>query len=458
MTKIKQKLIKKYNLFGGFMVPGYWLVITALIIGIMLGKSQQEYPTQEIIINQTLIKILDTQSQGSCSLSTDKTRYFVNEEITGMLTDGSNTLCGIYYEAGAVWNLWTTVITGSSGQIRLTGGSISAPGIYRVRAVCGSCPTNTITLTIMSPDSDGDGFTDDEELAAGTDPNDPNDYPGSDGTNGEIDFSSYTCGDLPNCDGTCPPDYPTCIDVYFSSGDYYACVCTNSAQEIHPEWKPGGSQHNQITDTTPESYNCVDADVALPFEERLATASYCTDDLGKHNDYCDAEGYIRDWYCVTSGTKKYCTDGTANNCPAYCGAGSICSNGRCTITEPLSLPPGIGWSSYKGITGSWYQPTGYPDSWYPFNLNLGSRTVAIEYWVAHYSDWSAFVDTTHTVSIRGVNSGSIVCSKDIIQFSENHGILLCTGESTSNWNVEINNKKTENVIWKVGWYTWTAPQ
>lgn len=460
MSKIKQKLIKKYNLFGGFMVPGYLLVIAAVIIGVMLGKTQQQYKIQEVIINQTLIKILETQSQGSCSLSADKTRYLVNEEITGTLEDGSNTLCGIYYENGGIWNLWTTIITGASGQIKLSGGSISVPGTYRVRALCGNCPTNIVTLTIELPDSDGDGFSDSDEEAAGTDPNNPNNYPGSEeeegGEEDGVDFSSYTCGNLPDCTGTCPLTHPYCLDVYFS-GDYDACVCTNSNNEIHPEWKPGGSQHTQIPDITPESYNCADADVTLAFEIRLATASYCTDDLGKHDDYCDSEGYIHDWYCITSEDKKYCTDVTANGCPAYCGTGSVCSNGRCTLTQPLSPPPGIGWSSANSITNSWYQALGYPDSWYPFYLNLGSKNVAIEYWVAHYSDWSAFTDTTNPVSIRGVNLGSIVCSKSIIQFSDSHGILLCSGASTSDWRVEINNKKNEKIIWKIWWYIWTAP-
>ena len=46
-------------------------------------------------------------------------------------------------------------------------------------------------------DSDGDGFTDAEEIEAGTNPNDPDDFPGSDeeekdeGVEGETDESTF---------------------------------------------------------------------------------------------------------------------------------------------------------------------------------------------------------------------------------------------------------------------------
>lgn len=48
--------------------------------------------------------------------------------------------------------------------------------------------------TNYSPDSDGDTWSDDQENDAGTDPNDPNDYPGSDSEEGTTNCNSYCTG------------------------------------------------------------------------------------------------------------------------------------------------------------------------------------------------------------------------------------------------------------------------
>ena len=469
------KKSKKYN-FAGIKLSETAIAVLILAIVLFYGGQQGWFKggtSYERVQNETLIKTLEVSTSGSCSLTFSKGTYITTEIITGTITNGRNTNCNVYYQSGNNWFWLGVVNTGSTGRVSVNGGPISAPGAYTFRAICDACVTNRATITIVlpaandndgdgnpdatDPDDDNDGWTDNDENAAGTDPYDPTDHPEEEEQPDGTDYSQYTCGDLANCAGTCPATHPTCAEVFFVNGEYPACVCLNEgSQEIHPEWKPEGSQHNPISDTTPESYSCVDADAGLSVEARFATASYCTDDLGKHYDYCDTEGYIRDWYCVTSGTKKYCTDGTANNCPAYCGAGSVCTGGKCTITQPLGNPPGLGWSAIHGLAGPWYQATSYPEPWYPFNFNAGSKYIAVEYWVSHYPSGN-FVDTMHPAKIRGVNAGNVVCNNEIYTDAQNHGIMLCIGTSTSSWSVEISNQKIENINWQVSYYTWSAP-
>ncbi len=93
--------------------------------------------------------------------------------------------------------------TGSNGQRGAQGtqGERGLPGTFTIAT--GSYPAGTPMVIVsngmgggvllplsqfcdcgtLSPDTDGDGFTDAEEVAAGTNPNDPNSYPGS-GTGG----------------------------------------------------------------------------------------------------------------------------------------------------------------------------------------------------------------------------------------------------------------------------------
>jgi len=153
-------------------------------------------------------------------------------------------------------------------------------------------------------DTDGDSFTDIEEIKAGTDINDPLDYPeatliplseetiipynsqedclsecldlGYDTGGCGFNFGSpviilgsctisgtlcesrigclctcknianpldaFTCGDFDDCSGTCPDDYPKCMNKHYDT--YDACVCFNPEIGISPDWNVGGYKHN----------------------------------------------------------------------------------------------------------------------------------------------------------------------------------------------------------------------
>jgi len=181
-------------------------------------------------------------------------------DLTGTITSNiPNGICSIFFDNGTGYALFANVNLDTTGSFAHTQ-AVTVSGTADFKAVCcdnqRNCKTsNTVNqiVTTASPpcpagtDSDGDGFTDDEEMEAGTNPFDPNDYPGY-----EPPLETYTCGlDPSNCyNKTCPTGY-TCNEVWF---DLYthACTCTTEGEgsqgEVHPDWKPGGINYNPVTD------------------------------------------------------------------------------------------------------------------------------------------------------------------------------------------------------------------
>lgn len=218
------------------------------------------------------------------------------------------------------------------------------------------------------PDDDNDGYTDDEEEQAGTDPFNPNDYPGAEVT--------YTCGqgdDKNYCSGTCPSTHPECTMLYFEAGNYYACACIDEATEtVHPDWKDGGIYHNPSEEEVPPyeqpdgeiSHNCYDSDNAMGFPDKLTVKGYCTDDFGTYYDYCD-EGMIRDWYCAWDGASYECTDATAQNCAVYV-PGSTCVDGKCyrpPTAEEICIGRGYNHGASSSIAGTGWTCVNYAGDW-----------------------------------------------------------------------------------------------
>jgi len=211
------------------------------------------------------------------------------------------------------------------------------------------------------PDDDNDGWNDDEEIQEGTDPHNPNDYPGSGVetdcnqhclNNGYIsgragyDCSScqpyevclsnpynidivcccipeeqdqpttYTCGQAgdDSCTGSCPSDYPYCEKVWFGLYEW-ACTCTNSNDEVHVDWKPDGINHNPHDETPPPPPDCVD-EAALwgydywvynPSEECMWYGyDYCWENFASQYGGGRIDGECCLFDCVTCEDK--CTD------------------------------------------------------------------------------------------------------------------------------------------------------
>ncbi len=200
-------MTKKNNNIGIFI--GIAIVIAAIILSQTLKQSSDK---TTIITNTTIIEILKyAPSTGSCSASVTPTTIYVGEVVTGTVTNGANTRCEVYLGVGDDWVLFGEGTTNNLGFLTMTGNP-TAPGIFTFRAICGSCVTNIVTLTVnampagpdndgdgipdsIDPDDDNDGWSDTDEIVAGTNPFDPTSHPTTITTcDGYCKVSGFTVG------------------------------------------------------------------------------------------------------------------------------------------------------------------------------------------------------------------------------------------------------------------------
>ena len=235
-----------------------WIIVTIFGIVIMAGiffwgGSQGWFTSLTVIGDTDLISFLNMPETISptCSLSISPNSIWAGDRTTGTIVDGKNKLCHVYVLNGGTWLKAFEGYTDSNGVLTNTR-TMNLPGDYIFRAVCdlnnnnrvdtSDCLTNQAELTVIPRpgDSDGDGFTDQEEIDAGTDPFDPNDYPGSNGV------PTYTCGWVgEQCDGTCPQSHPLCVDMWYDAGGYPFCACIDpDTGTVHSDWKPDGQYHD----------------------------------------------------------------------------------------------------------------------------------------------------------------------------------------------------------------------
>lgn len=163
----------------------------------------------------------------------------VGDSTTGSITSNiPNGVCSIFLNTGSGWNLLTNANLNAAGSYSASQ-VINTAGTARVRATCCDSQSNckisneaTLTATFCSspnPDSDGDGYTDTQEIGAGTDEHNPYDYPGDpygDSTQGEIECF-HACQTAGYVDGWGFVDSPGRCDsqweVYLQSGSNGCC-------------------------------------------------------------------------------------------------------------------------------------------------------------------------------------------------------------------------------------------
>lgn len=316
----------------------------------------------------------------------------------------NNGICSIFFQTPTTtWQLYANVNLNAQGDYSVTN-TINTSGRADFVAVCcdgqNNCKlSNQVTLIVnpcggdsdgdgvpdsIDPDDDNDGWSDDDEIGAGTDPLDPNSHPTASNCNTQciskgyisgrgpfesggscsypevIEYligesglicccmpsQSYTCGqgNDAQCGGTCPSTYPYCLQVY--TGLYtYSCMCadSNSATgNIHPDWKPGASMFNEFTE--PECYSNSDC----------GTNNFCyqgeckprcqdpggvirTNYLGAWYDACwNGCGYDRD--CCAR-TYFYYDGAIVNDERWYYYACKWVEGQRCSSFDPC-IPPG----------------------------------------------------------------------------------------------------------------------
>jgi len=371
-----------------------WIIGIAIIVVILLPKLDFSKFSFNIQNPQTP-QPLNVQEYLTydVSIGLNPTDICAGDFVTGTINSNiPNGVCSIFSDVGVGYSFLVNINLDYYGD--WTGAyPVMSVGTANFMAVCcdaeGNCKlSNIVALTSRACDTDGDGipdeidldddndgYTDEEEIAAGTNPKDPISHPSESGTDPcpvycqglgaystgsfvtspgycdspEISFpypiggyccctptssppsTTYTCGqgEDPQCGGTCPSDY-SCLDVYTIDLYIYSCMCVNSNDEVHIDWKPTGLMFNEQGEYPEEEPNCIDSDGVNPFV--FGTTTY----LGiSHPDVCHAGwGYAVDEYvCINDIAVK-----KEIQCPYEDCVNGKCTTGTTTIyNECLSL-------------------------------------------------------------------------------------------------------------------------
>ena len=274
------------------------LILIFFIAMLFLGFSKGWFNLNQIILPKGLsITDFDT-TPGDCTLRITESTMCAGDSVSGTIRDGNNANCviALSYNSGA-WEVKGSLTTDRYGTATATE-TIETAGNYLFAVICIDennviCRTNDERLIVEICDSDGDGFTDEEEEEAGTNPNDPYDYPEDDyDGNGDL---VYTCGqgsDVNSCYGTCPSDYE-CAGIESDTASWCACL---SGIAVHPDWKPDEMYYNPMDLDGPDESLCYDSDGANVFNVGFVTYLGVT-----HYDTCHAgaSSYaVDEWLCI----------------------------------------------------------------------------------------------------------------------------------------------------------------
>ena len=345
----------------------YWVIgiILLLIIGFNQGWFKDIFGKNVTPITPTPEKVVEFQTY-NVLLSFSPNPMCAGSSMTGSLdTNIPNGECTLFY-MGEGWTPYATFDLNANGDVSASR-VIAVAGTVQFQAVCcdaqGNCKiSNTVSLTVRicdtdgdgipdntDPDDDNDGFSDEEEIAAGTNPLDPNSHPGgvsdpcpvycrglgsysggrfvtSPGycTAPEISKvlppgycccmpvqqqTTYTCGNDADtsCSGSCPTSY-SCAQIESETNKWCACL---SGSTVHPDWKPGATYYNPTPiDVGPEPVVCSDTDLGITGIYSVLTKGTCTDATGTHED-STAGGVLTEYWCQDNqcGSSSYiCAD------------------------------------------------------------------------------------------------------------------------------------------------------
>lgn len=120
------------------------LAITIIAVALIVAPNLDFSTT----VNQEIIEQLETEADGTCSLSLSKNVINSGDIITGNIKDGADTLCSIYGNLDNTgWKNIGEGTTNALGKLSITD-TLNIPGTFEFRAICGSCVTNIANLVV----------------------------------------------------------------------------------------------------------------------------------------------------------------------------------------------------------------------------------------------------------------------------------------------------------------------
>ena len=159
------------------------IVIMAIAIGFLVGSGQFAVVDEPSVPYDPENPPTQLPANGyNLVLTLSPNDICVGESSTGTITSNMyNAICAIWVHDGTSWSHLSNVALDNYGRYSETQ-TIGVAGTVVFLAACTDLDSiikvsNQAYLIVTDCDSDGDGFTDQEEIDAGTDPNDPNDFP-----------------------------------------------------------------------------------------------------------------------------------------------------------------------------------------------------------------------------------------------------------------------------------------